>query len=280
MCGGALSLSRRAGTLCRLLFPITGVQPSFSSHMNLIPWTSSFYSYSTAVHAFRSTACSTDSESWSLWSASGGERIEVLLSLRSAGWNSANDAEDKAWTWSTWGALIIFLVSCLAVQPIGMAAAVLLVRVVVPDFLFSPLLFRFLLRPACPLFLTPYCPHCRGQKDIENLVAVCFAVHWVLSIESPCYCNNRQIDRGTPVLARSACKPSTMQQKWVGPRMPKGQLSTVPWPRNSRMPLTFQPALQALQQHHKYSHSLQSAIHTHSSQLFTLTLVSYSHSTT
>ena len=29
-CGGALSLSRRVGTLCRLLFPITGVQPSFS----------------------------------------------------------------------------------------------------------------------------------------------------------------------------------------------------------------------------------------------------------
>jgi len=38
--------------------------------------------------------------------------------------------------------------------------------------------------------------------------------------------------------------------------MPKGQLSRVPWPGNSRMPFTFQPALQTLQQPHKHSHSL------------------------
>jgi len=43
--------------------------------------------------------------------------------------------------------------------------------------------------------------------------------------------------------------------------MPKGQLSRVPWPGNSWMPFTFQPALRALQQPH---------IHTHPSQLFTL----------
>ena len=43
----------------------------------------------------------------------------------------------------------------------------------------------------------------------------------------------------------------------AGPRMPKGQLSRVPWPGNSWMPFTFQPALQALQQPHKHSHTLQ-----------------------
>jgi len=44
--------------------------------------------------------------------------------------------------------------------------------------------------------------------------------------------------------------------------MLKGQLSTVPWPGNSWMPFTFQPALWACQQPHKHSHSLQPAIHT------------------
>ena len=44
--------------------------------------------------------------------------------------------------------------------------------------------------------------------------------------------------------------------------MPKGQLSRVPWPGNSWMPFIFQPALRALQQPHKQSHSLQQAIHT------------------
>ena len=34
------------------------------------------------------------------------------------------------------------------------------------------------------------------------------------------------------------------------PRMPKGQLSRVPWPGNSWMPFTFQPALWAPQQPH------------------------------
>jgi len=43
--------------------------------------------------------------------------------------------------------------------------------------------------------------------------------------------------------------------------MPKGHLS---WPGNSWIPFTFQPALQALQQPHKHSYSLQLAIHTRS----------------
>jgi len=44
--------------------------------------------------------------------------------------------------------------------------------------------------------------------------------------------------------------------------MPKGQLSRVPWPGNTWMPFTFQPALRALQQPHKHSHSLQLATDT------------------
>jgi len=44
--------------------------------------------------------------------------------------------------------------------------------------------------------------------------------------------------------------------------MPKGQLSRVPWPGNPWIPFTFQPALWALQQPHKHSHSLQLATHT------------------
>ena len=50
--------------------------------------------------------------------------------------------------------------------------------------------------------------------------------------------------------------------KWVGPRMLKGQLSRVPWPGNSWMPFTFQPALWVLLQPHKHSYSLQQVIHT------------------
>ena len=44
--------------------------PTLLSHTNLTPWVSSFCSYSTAVHAFRSTTCSTDSAScWlAFWS--------------------------------------------------------------------------------------------------------------------------------------------------------------------------------------------------------------------
>ena len=49
---------------------------------------------------------------------------------------------------------------------------------------------------------------------------------------------------------------------WAGPRMAKGQLSRVPWPGNSWMPFTFQPALRALQQPQKHSHSLQLATDT------------------
>ena len=45
----------------------------------------------------------------------------------------------------------------------------------------------------------------------------------------------------------------------MGPRIPKGQLSRVPWPGNSWMPFTFQPALWVLQQPQKHSHSLQLA---------------------
>ena len=45
--------------------------------------------------------------------------------------------------------------------------------------------------------------------------------------------------------------------------MLKGQLSRVSWSGNSWMPFTFQPGLQALQQPHKDSHSLQLPIHTH-----------------
>jgi len=44
--------------------------------------------------------------------------------------------------------------------------------------------------------------------------------------------------------------------------MLKGQLSRIPWPGNSWMPFTFQPALQVPQQPHKYSHSLQLATDT------------------
>ena len=108
---------------------------------------------------------------------------------------------------------------------------------VVPDFLFSPFRLRFLLRPPCPPLLGPYCAHCRGQKkDTENPVAVYLADHWALSIKSPCCCNNRQIDRGTPVFARSACKPSTTQTRIFVPsailifRIRPARPSTLPYP--------------------------------------------------
>ena len=103
ICGGALSLSRCVGPLCRLLFPITGVHPSFSSQMNFTLWTSSFCWYSIAAHSLRSTACSTDSLPYSLWSASAGEHNEGLLSLWSAGWSSTTGAEDEAECWEAWG---------------------------------------------------------------------------------------------------------------------------------------------------------------------------------
>jgi len=47
--------------------------------------------------------------------------------------------------------------------------------------------------------------------------------------------------------------------------MMKVKLSRVSWPGNSWMPFTFQPGLQALQQPHKDSYSLQlpTCIHTH-----------------
>jgi len=44
--------------------------------------------------------------------------------------------------------------------------------------------------------------------------------------------------------------------------MPKDQLSRVPWPGNSWMSFTLQPAFLALQQPHKHSHSLQLATDT------------------
>jgi len=43
--------------------------------------------------------------------------------------------------------------------------------------------------------------------------------------------------------------------------MPKGQLSKVPWPGNSWMPFTFQPALWVLQQPHKHLHSTITSLH-------------------
>jgi len=45
--------------------------------------------------------------------------------------------------------------------------------------------------------------------------------------------------------------------------MPKGQHSRVPWPGNSWMLFTFQPAHRAHQQHHKHSHSLQLRVANH-----------------
>ena len=49
--------------------------------------------------------------------------------------------------------------------------------------------------------------------------------------------------------------------KWARPRMLRGQLSRVPWPGNSWMPFTFQPALQQFS----------------SPTRFTLTPANYSH---
>jgi len=40
-----------------------------------------------------------------------------------------------------------------------------------------------------------------------------------------------------------------------GAIMLKGQLSRVPWPGNSWIPFTFQPALWALQQPHIHTHT-------------------------
>jgi len=58
------------------------------------------------------------------------------------------------------------------------------------------------------------------------------------------------------------CQNFQLAWKWAGPRMPKGQLSRVSWSGNSWKPFTFQPALRALQQPHKQSHSLQLATDT------------------
>jgi len=52
--------------------------------------------------------------------------------------------------------------------------------------------------------------------------------------------------------------------------MLKGQLSRVPWPGNSWMPFTFEPALWALQQPHKHSHSLQLAADTELTSLHSI----------
>jgi len=56
----------------------------------------------------------------------------------------------------------------------------------------------------------------------------------------------------------------------VGPRMLKGQLSRVPWAGNSWMPFTFQPALWALQQPHKHSHTPASYSHWTSTSLHSM----------
>ena len=47
----------------------------------------------------------------------------------------------------------------------------------IPDFLFSPFCFHFLLRPACPLLLGPYCAGAKRRTRTENPVAVCLADH-------------------------------------------------------------------------------------------------------
>ena len=64
---------------------------------------------------------------------------------------------------------------------------------------------------------------------------------------------------------KAYCPKFYLVQKWARPRMLKGQLSTVPWPGNSRMPFTFQPAC--------------SSGSSAAPQTFTLTLASYSHRT-
>ena len=48
--------------------------------------------------------------------------------------------------------------------------------------------------------------------------------------------------------------------------MPKGQLSRVPWPGNSGMLFTFQPALRVLQQLHKNIHTPAPASLSHSTK--------------
>ena len=109
-CGGALSLSRRVGILCQLLFPITGVQPSLSSHSHTIlrfilnscaciEVHSLFYRLAIIV-----TACDQQVV---------GNTLRYYITVVSR--LKFHQAEDKAGYWSAW--------SCLAVLPIGLAAA-------------------------------------------------------------------------------------------------------------------------------------------------------------
>ena len=69
----------------------------------------------------------------------------------------------------------------------------------------------------------------------------------------------------SPVSERSAFPP----RMWKGSR-------AIPWPGNSWMPFTFQPALRALQQPHEHSNSLQLTNHTLVSRVSHLWSTEYS----
>ena len=132
-CGGALSWSRRVGNLCRLLFPITGVQLSFSSQMNLTH--PSVHTQQLCMHWGPQLPLQTRHHSHCGQQAVG-NTLRYYYHW-SAGWSSTGEAKDKAGFWSAWGALIGLPVSHLAALPIGLAAAASLVRAVVPDFLLA-----------------------------------------------------------------------------------------------------------------------------------------------
>ena len=60
--------------------------------------------------------------------------------------------------------------------------------------------------------------------------------------------------------SRQHTQKSIQHENGWGLEMLKGQLSRVPWPGKSAMPLVFQPALWGLQQPHQHSYTLQLAI--------------------
>jgi len=89
----------------------------------------------------------------------------------------------------------------------------------------------------------------RSAYPLQNYIMLISAHLWVREFWPQIYSLRQALDWG-------------LLSKILGPRMQKGQLSRVPWPGNSWMPFTFQPALRTLQQPHKHSHSLQLATHT------------------
>ena len=146
------------------------------------------------MHDLRSTACSADSCEWpsqSLWSPGGGEPLEVLLLS----------------PWSAGGQQVVENFG-LPVSLLGRATARTGSSRVTKEGIctWTSLVSSFVSSYDCT-------PSLDQKEDTENPVAVCLADHWALSIESPCCCNCKQIDRGTPVFARSACKPSAMQTR-------------------------------------------------------------------